>query len=79
MSNIHAYPNTVDWPEPASDGASATTIESWWRAANGRATRLLAGLQRRWNMRRIERFSDHRLQDVGFERDWDGSIRPRQP
>jgi hypothetical protein len=28
-------------------------------------------------MRRIARFSVHRLDDIGFERDWDGTIRPR--
>ena len=31
-------------------------------------------LQNRIAARRFERYSDHLLQDIGFERDWDGSI-----
>jgi len=26
------------------------------------------------SVRRFERYSDHVLQDIGYERDWDGSI-----
>ncbi|WP_223216469.1 hypothetical protein [Rhizobium mesosinicum] len=40
----------------------------------GQAARLFAGIRRRWTMRHIARFSTHRLQDIGFERDWDGSL-----
>jgi hypothetical protein len=40
------------------------------------ASRLFANFQHRRMMKRFERFSDYDLQDVGFERDWDGSIRP---
>ncbi len=41
------------------------------------ANDLLDKLQHRQTMKRFERFSDHSLQDVGFERDWDNSIQPR--
>jgi hypothetical protein len=47
-----------------------------WIVVSGRAARLLAGFRHRWTMQRITRFSDHRLQDMGFERDRDGSLVP---
>ncbi|WP_454858075.1 hypothetical protein [Rhizobium binxianense] len=31
-------------------------------------------LQTRIAVRRFERYSNHLLQDIGYERDWDGSI-----
>ncbi|KAB2676359.1 hypothetical protein [Brucella tritici] len=40
------------------------------------AGQLLLALTHRVAMRRIERFSDHRLHDIGFEREWDGSVIP---
>lgn len=39
---------------------------------------LIAAIGHRWEMRRLERFSDHALQDIGFERDWDGTVIERQ-
>ncbi|MBR2686229.1 MAG: DUF1127 domain-containing protein [Aquamicrobium sp.] len=42
----------------------------------GAAHDLLVKLQHRRATKRFERFSTHRLQDLGFERDWDGSIQP---
>lgn len=38
------------------------------------STGLLFALLHRVAMRRIERFSDRRLNDIGFERDWDSSV-----
>jgi uncharacterized protein YjiS (DUF1127 family) len=32
----------------------------------------------RLEFHRMKRFSDHRLRDIGFERDWDGSLIRRQ-
>jgi hypothetical protein len=40
---------------------------------------LVAAIDHRLAMKRIERFSDRRLQDIGFERDWDGSVIPVTP
>lgn len=40
------------------------------------ANDLLVKLHHRHTMKRFARFSNHNLQDVGFEREWDGSIRP---
>jgi hypothetical protein len=64
---------------PASEHTPFDAIEPLRVAMAGCAARLFAGFQHRWTMQRIARFSDHRLQDMGFERDWDGSINPRQP
>jgi len=36
--------------------------------------RLVAGIRHRWTMGYLARFSNHRLHDIGFERDWDGSL-----
>jgi hypothetical protein len=41
---------------------------------NGMAGRILASSSRRRTERLIARFSIHRLEDIGFERDWDGSV-----
>ena len=37
--------------------------------------RMVAAIERRFMQRRLTRLSDHMLNDLGFERDWDGSIR----
>lgn len=42
------------------------------------ATHLLDRFQRYLAMQRIARLSDNQLGDIGFERDWDGSILPRR-
>ncbi len=38
------------------------------------AGRILASSSRRRTERLIARFSTHRLEDIGFERDWDGKV-----
>lgn len=40
----------------------------------GMAGRILASSGRGRTERRLARFSPHLLKDVGFERDWDGSV-----
>jgi len=42
------------------------------------AARVADRFRRHLAMRRIARFSAHRLSDIGFERDWDGSILPQR-
>lgn len=78
MSNIHAYLDACDRVAPASARTPMDAIDSLRVAATELAAHLFAGFQHRRAMHRIERFSDHRLRDIGFERDWDGSILPRQ-
>ena len=43
-------------------------------AMSGLAIRSTAAFERHRALRRVARLSDHRLQDIGLERDWDGSI-----
>ncbi|MER8445202.1 DUF1127 domain-containing protein [Mesorhizobium sp. M1066] len=50
------------------------TFESIGAAMSGLALRTAAVVERRRMLRRVSRFSNQRLHDIGFERDWDGSI-----
>ncbi|RUW63319.1 DUF1127 domain-containing protein [Mesorhizobium sp. M7A.F.Ca.US.008.03.1.1] len=50
------------------------TFESISAALSGLALRTSAAVERRRALRRVSRFSDHRLHDIGLERDWDGAI-----
>ena len=43
-------------------------------AMSGLAIRSTAAFERRRTLRRLSRLSDRRLRDIGFERDWDGSV-----
>lgn len=47
-------------------------------AARDRIGGIMAAVRHRAEMRRLERFSNHKLQDIGFEHDWDGTVIPRQ-
>jgi hypothetical protein len=40
------------------------------------AARVADRLRCHWTMLDLDRFSDRRLREIGFERDWDGSITP---
>ncbi|NLS18562.1 hypothetical protein HGP16_18550 [Rhizobium sp. P40RR-XXII] len=46
-------------------------------AARKRISRLVAAIRYHADMRRLARVSDHILQDIGFERDWNGAVIPR--
>ncbi|MER9587004.1 DUF1127 domain-containing protein [Mesorhizobium sp. M0276] len=50
------------------------TFNSIGAAMSGLALRTSVAIERRRMLRRVARHSDHRLRDIGFERDWDGSI-----
>jgi hypothetical protein len=76
VSISHVCPDAFDRLEPASARLPKAAIAALWIVVSGRAARLLAGFRHRWTMQRITRFSDHRLQDMGFERDRDGSLVP---
>lgn len=72
MTNIYAL--TVS-QSPALADLAETIAAARNRIADA-ANDLLAKLQHRQAMKRFARFSGYRLQDVGFEREWDGSIQP---
>jgi uncharacterized protein YjiS (DUF1127 family) len=76
MTNAHAILNTCDRTGPSLAGRLPAAIESLRAAVIGSAMRLFATFQYRRTVNRFARFSDHRLHDIGFERDWDGSILP---
>ncbi|RWC25089.1 DUF1127 domain-containing protein [Mesorhizobium sp.] len=50
------------------------TLESISAVLSGLALRTSAAVERRRTLRRIARFPNHRLHDIGLERDWDGSV-----
>ncbi|RUX22861.1 DUF1127 domain-containing protein [Mesorhizobium sp. M7A.F.Ca.US.011.01.1.1] len=50
------------------------TFQSITAATSGLALKASAVVERRRMLRQVSRFSNHRLHDIGFERDWDGSI-----
>ncbi len=63
----HAYDETVDRKMPILAGQSIGVAR--------RAACLGARILHIWTIqRRIARFSVYRLQDIGFDRDWDGSL-----
>lgn len=72
MTNIYAL--TPSQSTLLADLAEAIAAAPLRLAAA--ANDLFVQLQHRQAMRRFERFSGHRLQDVGFQREWDGSIQP---
>ncbi|HEV2503707.1 MAG TPA: hypothetical protein VGV39_11565 [Mesorhizobium sp.] len=72
MRNISALTN----PQPTVSADLADAIAALRNRLSAAANDLAVKLQHRRTMKRFERFSGHGLQDVGFERDWDGSIQP---
>ena len=76
MTNVHVTLNTCDRMGPSLAGRLPAAIESVRAAAIGSVMRLFSTFQYRRTVNRFARFSDHRLHDIGFERDWDGSILP---
>jgi hypothetical protein len=72
MSNIYALTKSQS---PVSVDLADVNARLRKRIA-GAAHDLLVKLQHRRATKRFERFSAHRLQDLGFEQDWDGSIQP---
>jgi hypothetical protein len=77
MSSIQANMD-ICGRTPAFDRTVVDAVSSRLTAASGTAKTLLLAFRYRLAMRRILRFSDYRLHDIGFERDWDGSVITRQ-
>lgn len=51
-----------------------TRLSTLLSATTGISRRMRFFLCQRMASRRVERFSDHRPRDIGFERNWDGSV-----
>ena len=72
MSNLHAYVGASDeLIAPSPFGA----ISALQRLGLVAIASLRVTIEDHWAQRRIARFSSHTLRDIGFERDWDGTIR----
>lgn len=75
MSNSHATAYASDHQIPSAFG-TAVEVAATLRATIRAFTMLMiAAIQQRFMERRLTRLSDHMLRDLGYEHDWDGSIR----
>lgn len=70
MSTIHAYAEDCTRIETLPTQRLAEAFA----AMQAGAARLVTRWQDRRTLQRLERVSDHDLADMGFERDWDGSV-----
>lgn len=74
MSNIHAMAPVAGCGEMTFFRKFTVGAEAHGAAVAGYVADCLARPRQRRTMRRFARFSDHRLHDIGLERDWDGSV-----
>lgn len=77
MSIIHANTHVCNL-ECACEGIALRESPSLTASARRKAGDLMSRLRDRLELNRMKRFSDHRLRDIGFEHDWDGSLIRRQ-
>lgn len=79
MSNIHTCLDALHAPPAFVVPSPITALLFRLGAALDVAPKLLlSAFRNHLAAQRIERFSDHRLDDIGFERDWDRTIIRRQ-
>jgi len=76
VNTLHATLNASTAVEITHVRAPLEAFKALRTAVTAFATRLGTGIQHRWTMRTLDRFSDRRLHDLGFERDWDGTVIP---
>jgi hypothetical protein len=76
MSYISAHVDYRHPVLPAVSGVFLAVVAATRSKATEIAQILIARIQHRQMPQRFGRYSDYSLQDVGFERDWDGSILP---
>jgi hypothetical protein len=76
VSNVHATADASDHHIQSALTTAievATTVEANIQAF---AMRVVVAIEQRLTQWRLARLSNHMLRDLGFERDWDGAIRP---
>jgi hypothetical protein len=73
MSNLHAYADDFVAPNAVTAGGIVAAIGT---AATAAVASVWAVVERRRALRHIARLPDHLLRDFGYERDWDGTVRP---
>jgi hypothetical protein len=76
VSTYHVSLDSSDRLALASAHASSTVIASLRDAASAVVAGFVARFHAHGLKRGMARYSDHLLSDVGFERDWDGTIVP---
>lgn len=76
MSTFHATLNACNHADMPRIRSPLEAFDLLRRVAPAFAARLGNSLRHRWTMRRLDHFSDRRLHDLGFERDWDGTVIP---
>ncbi|WP_353646558.1 hypothetical protein [Mesorhizobium sp. WSM2239] len=74
MSTLHAMGSTCNPAEMARVRSPLEAFNTLRNAATVFAVHLSASIQHRGTMRTLDRFCDRRLHDLGFERDWNGTI-----
>jgi hypothetical protein len=74
VSNYHAYASN-DELISAPLRAALGTIDALRAAVIHAVVATRTAIVDRWTQRRLARLSNHMLRDLGFERDWDGTVR----
>lgn len=77
MSIIHTYDAPCRGLVPVWAPDTRKALTSLLAFLARLAARSMDAVRLHLAMRRIARLSARRLDDIGFERDWDGTIRPR--
>lgn len=75
MSNFHATADVRDHQIPSAFGTAVEVAATLRATIRAFAMLMMVAIQQRFMERRLTRLSDHMLRDLGYERDWDGSIR----
>lgn len=75
MSNFHATAYASDHQIQSAFGTAVEAAATLRATIRAFAMLMIAAMQQRVMEWRLTRLSDHMLRDLGYEHDWDGSIR----
>ncbi|KQW75838.1 hypothetical protein ASC89_23225 [Devosia sp. Root413D1] len=76
MSNYHTYADDCRAPAPSVQQVAGDAISLVRSAIHAVVSALRHARARRATEDRVTGFPAHLLADLGYERDWDGSIHP---
>lgn len=76
MSNYHAFADDCQVPAPSIQQVVSDTAALVRNAIHAVVSPLRQARARRTTVERITGLPAHLLADLGYERDWDGSIHP---
>lgn len=74
MSSYHTNPSTFQQQLPKFGRLPVRLGSHHLAAIRGVTGKLVSAFHNRLTCQRIERFSDDSLNDIGLDRDWDGTI-----